>query len=476
VHLRPRAGTSFDDYAAEIATLIKRPRAKGAAGDYPDTVYAAFVKSLEALKSMDRGETALDLLRLCAFLSPDGVDLGLLLNDESGEILPASFARAMTDKYTREDALAALVSLSLLRQDKGPVGLILIFHRLLLDVVRDWVGADARDMWGSAAVQLVSRTFPFEPDAPSTWPLCARLMPHFVPLDAHAPRTGAGGQTLGRLLNQGCVYLSARGDRAGALALAKRAVEFGRSTNVQPLNLAAGLGNLAGRYADLDRLDEAEMTYREALAIKEPLLKPDDPSLAITLSNLAEVHWKRRQFAEAEPLFFRTVEIMKAARGDESAEYGLSLSNLGMLYGEWANEPDQAGKREQEQQYKTQGLAVSRAARGARHPQLATHHNNAAVMNAQRGDWAGAATEMERALAIMLSLDLAEHPQTQSSARALVDYWRHCNQSDKAARLEGDDISDLLPVIAQIETEHRAWVAEDPKKRHFGPPSPFAKK
>ena len=26
VHLRPRAGTSFDDYAANIAALIRRPR------------------------------------------------------------------------------------------------------------------------------------------------------------------------------------------------------------------------------------------------------------------------------------------------------------------------------------------------------------------------------------------------------------------------------------------------------------------
>jgi hypothetical protein len=51
--------------------------------------------------------------------------------------------------------------------------------------------------------------------------------------------------------------------------------------------------------------------------------------------------------------------------------------------------------------------------------------------------------------------------------------WQRSGQPDKAARLEAGDPSDLLPVIAQIEQEHRAWVAEDPKNRHFGPPSPF---
>ena len=74
----------------------------------------------------------------------------------------------------------------------------------------------------------------------------------------------------------------------------------------------------------------------------------------------------------------------------------------------------------------------------------------------------------------MLSLDLAQHPNTQLFAGVLVDSWERSGQADKAARFLGGDPSDLLPVIAQIEAEHRAWVAADPEKRHFGPPSPFA--
>lgn len=97
-------------------------------------------------------------------------------------------------------------------------------------------------------------------------------------------------------------------------------------------------------------------------------------------------------------------------------------------------------------------------------------------MKAMRNDWPGAATDMERAVAIMLSLDLAEHPDTQRRAGDLIHIWRESGQPEKLARLETGDISDLLPVIAQIEAEHHAWVAEDPPNRDFGPPSPFAKK
>jgi hypothetical protein len=93
---------------------------------------------------------------------------------------------------------------------------------------------------------------------------------------------------------------------------------------------------------------------------------------------------------------------------------------------------------------------------------------------AKRENWNGAAAETERAIGIMLSLDLAQHPITQRRIRELVSLWRRSDQQDKATRLWAGDISDLLPVIAQIESEHRAWVSEDPKSRHFGPPSPFA--
>ena len=228
--LENRKNISFDDYAQEIARLIKRRKDDGVGGDYPDTVYAAFVKSLETVQAMQGGEIALDLLRLCAFLSPDGVDLGLLTIDPGGEFLPASLAATMAEKFAREDALAALAALSLLRQEDGPAGRpVLIFHRLLLEVVRDWMGDDARAFWGSVAVQLVSLVFPNDVDDPSNWPPCARLMPHVAPLEAHAPRSGEAARALDRLLNQAGLYLSARGDRAGALALERWRSDLWRS-------------------------------------------------------------------------------------------------------------------------------------------------------------------------------------------------------------------------------------------------------
>jgi tetratricopeptide (TPR) repeat protein len=476
VYLDPRAGVSFDEYGSAITRLIKQPRPAGAKGDYPDTVYAAFVKSLETVRLAEKGEIALDVVRLCAFLSPDGVDVDLLTYERREDALPTTFATAIADKFLLEDALAALTTLSLLRQEDGPAGTILIFHRLLLEVMRDWMGENARALWGEAAVRLVNRAFPFGAlDTPADWPLCARLMPHVAPLDTHAPRIGAAGKALVRLLNQAGVYLFACGDHVGALALAERSVALSRQTRIdEPLSLASALNNLAKCYDELDRLEEAENAYREAIEIQEPRLAANDPSLAIVLSNLGILHFKRKDFPNAELLFLRAAEIIKAALGPDSLEYATSLSNLGSLYGDWADEPGQATRRTQEVEYKTKQFEIFVTAIGTRHPRTAASYNNVAVMKANIGDWLGATSEAERALAIMLSLDLAEHPKTQQYADSLAHIWQQSGQPDKAARLQSGDISDLLPVIAQVEAEHRAWVAADPENRHFGPPSPFA--
>ena len=131
--------------------------------------------------------------------------------------------------------------------------------------------------------------------------------------------------------------------------------------------------------------------------------------------------------------------------------------------------PGQAGKRQQEERYKVQGLAVIRSARGARHPEMATQHNNLAVMKARRGDWPGAATDMERAVAIMLSLALSEHDSMPSNLASPAQFWRKSHQPDEAVRLQAGNISDLLPVIAQIEAEHHARIAEDPPKSRLRP-------
>lgn len=473
-YLVSRKGISFNDYGKAIARLIKEPRPAGAKGDYPLTVYAAFVQSLETLQTVQGGNTALDILRLSSFLSPDGVDLDLLCVKWGEEVFPASFAAAMKDKFAREESLAALTSLSLLRREKGPFGDVFMFHRLLLEVVRDWMGNAAGEQWVTAAVHLVSRTFPLDPTTtPSSWPTCARLISHVTPLEAHAHTTGESGKGLDHLLNQAGLYLNALGDKKGALAMLERSVALKRTTRAnEPLELAIGLGNLASCCADLGRLDEAEMLFREALSFEEPRLDPAAPSLAITRSNLARVYMEQLKFGEARALYQSALEIMKVAKGENSAEYSVALSNLGALYSEWADQPGESQWRVQEAEYTVKALVVTLEARGPRHPETATSYNNLAAMHTRTEDWLEAAAAMERAVAITLSLGLADHDDLPNRVAALAYLWDQSSQRDKLEHLQNSNPYNLIPIVEQIEAEHRAWVAQDPENRDFGPRSP----
>ena len=89
------------------------------------------------------------------------------------------------------------------------------------------------------------------------------------------------------------------------------------------------------------------------------------------------------------------------------------------------------------------------------------------------GQLADAALNAARGVSILLSLDLTNHPDTQARLAYLAYLWEQGGHTEGSVRLRRGDISDLVPGIEQIEAEHRAWVAEDPKKRRFGPRSPI---
>jgi tetratricopeptide (TPR) repeat protein len=299
-------------------------------------------------------------------------------------------------------------------------------------------------------------------------------MPHMAPLNAYTSRIADASESLILLLDRASGYLSARGNRAGAAMMAREAISLARqNVRVPPLEFARLLNNFAMFNSELGELDVAEAAFKEVLDITDKHLPSDDPRLAIAFSNVGGIHWKRKEFGRAEPHFLRALEILKANHREKTREYGTLLSNLGTLYSDWAEEPGEIARRKQEEEYKTAALAVTRAICGSRDPQMAVRLHNLAALRASQKNWPAAAAEAERSVSIMLSLELDEHPNMQQTVRLLILAWGQLGHQARAQRLKDGDTTDLLPTITEIEVEHRAWVAEDPERRHFGPPSPF---
>src|SRR5437870_3654763 len=99
----------------------------------------------------------------------------------------------------------------------------------------------------------------------------------------------------------------------------------------------AGEAEWAAHMAAADVADRAR-DYRTAAARYEAALREaesfgaDDPRVARTLNNLASLYHAQGRFAEAEPLYRRSLTIFEKASGPDHPRVGLALSNLANLY------------------------------------------------------------------------------------------------------------------------------------------------
>jgi hypothetical protein len=205
------------------AALARRLREEGLdAGEYPASVARAWLLNFRRLSA--ECPAAVELLRLCAFLDPDDIDLDVLAAGaaEAGEVL----ATALGDRLERAETAGALARASLVT---APAEGRLRLHRLVQAVTRDQLDDDQDAAWSRRALRLVAAVFPGEPEDHRSWPVCARLAPHVEAVAAHAERYPDLAVIRGSLLGRLGIYLvasaqfRARGRRPGHLRSGLRA-------------------------------------------------------------------------------------------------------------------------------------------------------------------------------------------------------------------------------------------------------------
>ncbi|MGJ8627860.1 MAG: TIR domain-containing protein [Sulfitobacter sp.] len=475
-YLRENATLSFQAYEERLIQMLARAPAV-LPGGYDKSLYATFRAALDAIAERPNGEAALAMLRLCAFLSPDGVELDILKACAiQTDILPEPLQATLTDELQCAEAVAALTAYSLIRLGGRPDrGKTVILHRLLGDIARDLMDEEVHIQCSNAAINMIRQLMPKNVTTdPDVWPLYSLLSPHAQALQSLEPKPGVAGKALAYVLNQSALYLDVRGDLDGAIKLLRRRVEIGNIVHEdEPKQLAIALDNLAGRLGMQEATqDEAEETFKQALELKESVLSANDPSIAITLSNLGGLHNRRKKFASAIELTKRAAEIDKAAVGEYSMFYSTDLNNLSAIYNAWAQDTGDERLYVKERETQEESTRIIRAIYGMRVPSMTVRLNNLAIMHFFSNDVPKAADQMALGVAIQLSLDQLRHPDTMVQISQLIHLWESSNQSEKANRLKQGDASDLVPIVEQIEAEHREWVAEDPDNRKFGPRSP----
>ncbi|RMF81735.1 MAG: serine/threonine protein kinase [Planctomycetota bacterium] len=166
---------------------------------------------------------------------------------------------------------------------------------------------------------------------------------------------------------------------------------------------ARALHNLAAVEADLDRLDEAERRYREALAIRRTARLENRASLASTVKALGNLLGERGRFDEAERLLREALALRRAVLPADHPEIATALSDLGYTLA-------RAGKLDQAEPLLSEALAIQRRVLPATHPALAS---TLAIIGASRLA-AGAADAAEEPLRESLKIRTASLP---------ADHW-----------------------------------------------------
>jgi tetratricopeptide (TPR) repeat protein len=371
-----------------------------------DTVTTTWQVSLERVRPIPG---AVELLEICAFLSPEEIPRELL-----GQQLdpPAAGINVLADDPFRlDEAIAALRRYALVKADEQT----LTVHRLLQQVIRDHFDPGSAAARAGVAVGLLAEAFPREGYIdPKVWPKCAQLLPHAVAAAGHAEHHEVEAAVISRLLARAESYLHGRARYAEAKPLAERALALAEATFGPASDIVATrLSNLAALLTDQGDLDTARSLYERALTINEARLGTNHPLTAASLNNLAGVLRGQRDLSRARALHERALAIREARLGVDHPLTAASLNNLaGVLHAQG----DLDGARGLHER----ALAVYETRLGPDHPTAATSLTNLATVLHSQGDLDGARALHERALTIRETHLGTDHPDTAVSLSNLA--------------------------------------------------------
>ena len=85
-------------------------------------------------------------------------------------------------------------------------------------------------------------------------------------------------------------------------------------------------------YSSLGRLKEAQPLLERSLRIRKANLRPNHPSLAITMNNIALLYARQRKYKKAIPLQKKTLEIFEESLGKNHVNIAIALRNLAASY------------------------------------------------------------------------------------------------------------------------------------------------
>ena len=388
-----------------------------------DTVAATWAANFEAVEC--ESPAATDVLRIAALLAPDAIPFELFLIGGRGLGDSITAALADQDDLAMAEVLRPLARYSLIRSDATSRAFSV--HRLVQEIAWAAVPEGERQAYVERTVGALDAAFP-EVDF-ATWPLCERLVSHVTSILGRIDSNELRHQGGSRLFNRAGRYLWERGRYREAQTVLESALAIAnRVLGPDHPDVALSLSNLANVHFYQGRYGDAQDLYERALAIRERAFGADHPLVATSLNNLASIYKERGQDDKARPLYERALAIREHTLGSEHVLVAASLNNLALIH---YNE----GCYREAQDLQRRALAIRERALEPDHPDVAASLYNFALVQMAQDRYREAQALHERALAIRERAFGSDHPTVATSLDGLATAYGKQSRAGEAEQL-----------------------------------------
>lgn len=218
--------------------------------------------------------------------------------------------------------------------------------------------------------------------------------------------------------------LGARGKLEDAIAAFASQLEVCRRVD-SPLARTTAITaaqNMGVMYRQLDKLDESQKAFEQALALQGP--QPEaTPEAARLLNNMASLLHSRGKLDQAETTYRSAIDMMQQVFGPSHDDTLIARSNLGVLY---LNRPSEAVPVFREL------LQISEKAYGLKNPVVLTHMNNLGNALERAGEMDEAERVTRRCAELRAEVLGPTHPHTMITLGNLSGILMALNRNDEA--------------------------------------------
>ncbi len=460
-------GCSLADYLQLYQThrhaLLERRGRQ--ATQYPASVATTWALSFEHVAQTN--PAAADLLRLCAFLSPDRIPEELLTGGASQ--WPLALQQAVADPFTFNQMLETLLAFSLVKRLSE--NRLLSIHRLVQVVQAERLAYEEQREWAERLVRVLHAAFPSDPNEDiASWPICLRYLEQVQACDSLIQQYQLLLPEAAELLDRAGTYLYERGPYALAEPLYQRALSMREQMvgEAHPSSVQS-MAHLASLYFRQGEFAAAEALYQRALPLAEQQTRAEQPLLVEVLRGLAGVYVDQGKYAQAESLYQRALHIWEQLVESEQVRLFTVLTGLAFVQA-------QQGKCVEAELLSQRALRFLERHLGPDHPLVATALLGLVQIITLKDEYAQVEPLNLRALRIRQQYFGPEHPQVASALHALARlytgqgkyaearplYQRVLHIREQLVGPESLDVSDSLRGLANLYFKEGKYAEAEP--------------